>query len=144
GLAEVVRRVRPTVLVGVSGQPETFTAEVVRAMADGAARPTILPLSNPTSRSEAMPADLLTWTGGRALIATGSPFPPVPVGDRRVPISQCNNVYVFPGVGMGVIASGARRVTDGMFLAAARALAACAPATGASGTPLLPPLEQIR
>jgi malate dehydrogenase (oxaloacetate-decarboxylating) len=138
-LAEVVDRVRPTALIGVCGQPGAFTEEVVRAVARHVERPILFPLSNPTSRSEAAPADLVAWSEGRALVATGSPFPPVSWRGRALPVCQCNNVYVFPGLGLGVIASGARRVTDEMVLAAARALSACA-APGA----LLPPLEEVR
>jgi malate dehydrogenase (oxaloacetate-decarboxylating) len=141
-LLEVVERVRPTALLGVSGQPGAFTEEAVRAMARHAERPIVFPLSNPTSRSEAHPADLLAWTGGRALVATGSPFAGVACGGRTVPVSQCNNSYVFPGLGMGVIASGARRVPDALFLAAARVLGDCAP-EGGPDAPLLPPLEEL-
>jgi malate dehydrogenase (oxaloacetate-decarboxylating) len=143
-LAEAVRRVRPTVLIGVSGQPGAFTEEAVRAMAAGVERPVILPLSNPTSRSEALPVDLLTWTDGRALVATGSPFADVVYAGRVYPIAQCNNAYIFPGVGLGVIASGARQVTDEMLLAAARALAECAPAARDPVGALLPPLAELR
>jgi malate dehydrogenase (oxaloacetate-decarboxylating) len=143
-LAEVARRVRPTAVVGVCGHPGVITEEVVRAMAAGVERPVILPLSNPTSRSEALPVDLLTWTDGRALVATGSPFADVVHGGRVYPIAQCNNVYIFPGVGLGVIASGARRVTDGMLLAAAHGLAGCAPALEGTGGALLPPLRELR
>jgi malate dehydrogenase (oxaloacetate-decarboxylating) len=106
------------------------------------ARPVIFPLSNPTSRSEATPADLLAWTGGRALIGAGSPFPPVVFEGRTVPVDQTNNSYVFPGVGLGIIASGAARVTDGMFMAAALALAELSPAK--SGGALLPPVGELR
>jgi malate dehydrogenase (oxaloacetate-decarboxylating) len=143
-LAEVVRRVRPTALVGVCGQPGAFTEEAVRSMAGQVERPVLLPLSNPTSWSEARPADLVAWTQGRALIATGSPFPEVRYGGRTIPVRQCNNAYVFPGVGMGAIASGARRVTDGMFLAAARVLSECVAGSAASDGALLPPLHEIR
>jgi malate dehydrogenase (oxaloacetate-decarboxylating) len=143
-LLEVVTRVRPTALIGVSGQPGVFTEEVVRAAAAGVERPVILPLSNPTSRSEALPVDVLTWSDGRALVATGSPFADVVHGGRVCSVAQCNNAYVFPGVGLGVIASKARRVTDGMLLAAARALAACAPASRDPGGALLPPLRELR
>ena len=142
-LLRVVEHVRPTVLIGTTGQPGTFTEEVVRAMAHAAERPAIFPLSNPTSRSEAAPADLLAWTGGRALVATGSPFPDVVLDGQTYKIAQCNNAYVFPGLGQGVIASGAPRVTDGLFLAAAHALAGAAPVPGTVGAPLLPPLDQI-
>jgi malate dehydrogenase (oxaloacetate-decarboxylating) len=143
-VAEVVRRVRPTVLIGVTGQPGAFTEEVVRAMAAGVDRPILFPLSNPTSRSEAVPVDLLDWTEGRALIATGSPFGDVVYRGRTIPVSQCNNSYIFPGVGLGVVASGARRVTDEMFLAAARALSESSPALTEPGAPLLPSLTAIR
>jgi malate dehydrogenase (oxaloacetate-decarboxylating) len=142
-LAEVVERVRPTVLLGVSGQPGAFTEEAVRAMARHVERPIIFPLSNPTSRSEALPADLLTWTEGRALVATGSPFGSVAYDGRTLPISQCNNSYVFPGLGLGVLAAGARRVTDVLFLTAARVLSDCVPAQPGPDAPLLPPLEDL-
>jgi malate dehydrogenase (oxaloacetate-decarboxylating) len=143
-LAEVVERVRPTALIGVCGQPGAFTEEVVRAAARHVERPILLPLSNPTSRSEALPSDLVAWTEGRALIATGSPFSDVAYQGRTIPISQCNNAYVFPGLGLGVIAAGARRVTDAMFLAAARVLSDCVPRSAGADAPLLPPLEAIR
>ena len=96
-----MRNARPTILIGVSGQPGTFTEAIVRAMAGHADRPIIFPLSNPTSRAEATPADLIAWTDGRALVATGSPFDDVTYGGRRIPIAQCNNSYVFPGLGLG-------------------------------------------
>ncbi len=143
-LAEVVRRVRPTALIGVCGQPGVFTEETVRAMAAGVERPVILPLSNPTSKSEALPVDLLTWTDGRALVATGSPFADVVQGGRIHAIAQCNNAYVFPGVGLGVIAAGARRVSNEMFLAAARALAEFAPTAWDPTGALLPALAELR
>ncbi len=104
----------------------------------------IFPLSNPTTRSEASPEDLIRWTDGRALVATGSPYPPVRYEGRTIPIAQCNNVFIFPAVGLGVVASGARRVTDGMMLAAARALGEHSPArTDPSGS-LLPALRDVR
>ena len=126
-LLDVVRQVHPNILIGASGQAGAFTEEVVRTMAEHVDRPIIFPLSNPTSRAEATPADLISWTDGRALIATGSPFEAVLYKGRRYPIAQCNNSYVFPGVGLGVLAVGARKVTDAMFNAAARALADCSP-----------------
>jgi malate dehydrogenase (oxaloacetate-decarboxylating) len=142
-LGTVIANVRPTVLIGTSGQPGTFTEDLIRTMAQQVARPAIFPLSNPTSRSEAIPADLLAWTEGRALVATGSPFEDVVLDGKRFPIAQCNNSYIFPGLGQGVVASGARRVTATMFLAAARALASLAPAQSNPTGALLPPLEQI-
>jgi malate dehydrogenase (oxaloacetate-decarboxylating) len=144
GLLDVVKNARPTILIGVSGQPGIFTEEVVRAMATGAPRPVILPLSNPTSRAEAVPRDLLAWTDGQALIATGSPFEDVRIGGRIHRIAQCNNSYVFPGIGLGVRAAGARRVSHAMFMAAARALAACSPAHRDPAGALLPPLSDSR
>ena len=133
-LAQIVARVRPTIMIGTSGQPGAFTEAAVRAMAAAVDRPIIFPLSNPVSHCEAHPADLLAWTDGRAIVGTGSPF-------GVAGVAQVNNVYVFPGIGLGALASGARRISDGMFLAAARALAEAAPADGAA---LLPPLDRLR
>ena len=144
GLLDVVRNARPTILIGASGQPGTFTEASVRAMAEHAPRPIIFPLSNPTSRAEATPADLIAWTDGRALVATGSPFDDVAYGGRRFPIAQCNNSYIFPGLGLGVVAVGARRVSDAMFMAAARALADASPTRRDPAGPLLPPLADSR
>jgi len=144
GLLDVVRNARPTILIGVSGQPGTFTEAIVRAMAEHVDRPIIFPLSNPTSRAEASPADVIAWTDGRAWIATGSPFDDVLYGDRRYPVAQCNNSYIFPGLGLGVLAVKAQRVSDAMFMAAARALAGCSPARDDPAGPLLPPLAQSR
>jgi malate dehydrogenase (oxaloacetate-decarboxylating) len=107
-------------------------------------RPIIVPLSNPTSLSEADPADLIEWTDGRALVATGSPFPDVVHDGKTYRIGQCNNVYIFPGVGLGVIASGASRVTDEMFVAAARALAEMSPALSEPAASLFPPVKDVR
>jgi len=143
GLADVVRSVRPTLLIGTSGQPGTFTQEVVREMAAHVDRPIIMPLSNPTALIEAHPLDLLVWTEGRALIATGSPFEPVPYADRTYTIAQANNAFVFPGLGLGVAACGATRVTDGMIAAAADAVASLA-RPGRPGASLLPGVNDLR
>ncbi len=142
--SDVVKNVQPTILIGTSAQPGAFTEEIVREMAKHVERPVIFPLSNPTSKSEATPADLIAWTDGRALIATGSPFPAVVHDGREIGIGQCNNSFIFPGVGLGVIASGARRVTDAMFAAAARVLSEFSPASQDPLAPLYPPLEQVR
>ena len=143
GLAEVVARVHPTVLIGTSGKTGAFTEAVVREMAAHAERPVILPMSNPTALSEAAPADLIRWTGGRALVAAGSPFDAVDHDGVRYEIGQANNALVFPGLGLGVIAARARRVTDGMLLAAARAVAGLADIS-APGAPLLPRVTDLR
>lgn len=143
-LLDVITNVRPSILVGTSAQPGAFTEEVVREMAQHVDRPVIFPLSNPTSKSEAVPIDLINWTNGRALVATGSPFPPVDFEGRQIQIGQCNNAFVFPGVGLGLISSGARRVTNSMFVAAARALADFSPAVEDPTASLYPPLERIR
>ena len=143
-LIDVVSNVMPTTLIGVSGQAGAFTEEVVRIMAKHVDRPVIFPLSNPTSRSEATPEQLLSWTLGRALIGTGSPFPPVQWNGESLKIDQTNNSYIFPGIGLGVIAVEARRVTDNMFMAAAEALAAMSPARTGSSTALLPGVDQLR
>ena len=142
-LAEVVRQVRPTVLIGTSGQPGSFTEEIVRTMAASCERPIILPLSNPTSLSEADPTDVLRWTEGRAFVATGSPFPPVTVGQETFVVAQANNALVFPGLGLGTIVARASRVTPGMLRAAAAAVAEEVDATDASA-PLLPPVDTLR
>ncbi len=113
-------------------------------MGSAVERPIIFPLSNPTAKSEAVPEDLLRWTNGRAVIATGSPFPSVDFGTRRISIAQCNNVYIFPAVGLGVVASGARRITNEMILVAARALARESPARSDPTAPLLPRIRDLR
>ncbi len=144
-LPGVVEQTAATCLLGLSTVPGLFTEEVVRALAAHTERPVVLPLSNPTTSAEADPADLMAWTEGRALVATGSPFPPVTVRGRRVPVAQCNNVYVFPGVGLAVTAAKARRVTDAMLVAAAEALGAAAvELAGVDPAPLLPPVDQLR
>ncbi|MFG3292305.1 NAD-dependent malic enzyme [Streptomyces sp. NPDC048179] len=142
-LAEVVERVRPTVLIGTSGQGGAFTEDLVRTMAAHTDRPIILPMSNPTDLAEAVPADLLAWTEGRALIATGSPFRPVEQDGVVYRIGQANNALVFPGLGLGAIVSRATRVTDAMLAAAAHAVAAQTDATS-PGAPILPLTGQLR
>ncbi|MFI1002738.1 NAD-dependent malic enzyme [Streptomyces galbus] len=147
GLAEVVRRVEPTVLIGLSTAHGAFTEEIVRQMASACERPVIFPLSNPTSHAEADPADLARWTDGRVLVATGSPFPPLEVDGHEVPVAQANNVYVFPAIGLAVTAARATRVTDRMMVAAARAVGRCAARSATDGSrpaPLLPPLRDMR
>jgi malate dehydrogenase (oxaloacetate-decarboxylating) len=144
GLADVVANGKPTVLIGVSGQPGIFTEDIIRKMASAVTRPIVFPLSNPTSRSEATPQDLTAWTEGRAVIGTGSPFPPVLRNGRSFAVDQTNNAYVFPGIGLGVLAVRARRVTDGMFVAAAKVLADISPAARDAHAPLLPPVAQLR
>jgi malate dehydrogenase (oxaloacetate-decarboxylating) len=143
GLAEVVRQVHPTILIGTSARPGAFTEDVIRQMAAHVARPVVLPMSNPTELAEAVPADVIRWTEGRALVATGSPFGPVDFGGTRYAIGQANNALVFPGLGLGVIASRASRVTDGMLAAAAHAVAGLVD-TSTRGAPLLPPVETLR
>lgn len=142
-LLDVVRQVQPTALIGVSGQPGLFTEEIVREMAARTPRPIIMPLSNPTSRAEARPEELIAWTTGRALVATGSPFPDVEFEGRMLRTAQCNNAYIFPGLGLGVVAAQARRVTDGMLMAASRTLAAQCPALSNEGADLLPRLDDL-
>ena len=143
-LLDVVVNARPTVLIGVSGQPGVFSEAVVRAMARNVERPVIFPLSNPTSRSEASPTDLLAWTDGRAIIGTGSPFPPVERNGKYIQIDQTNNSYIFPGIGLGVIASRASYISDAMFMASARALAETSPARLNPEANLLPSVDSMR
>ena len=144
GLADVIGGVEATALIGLSTAAGAFTEAIVRAMAAKTPRPVIFPLSNPTARAEARPEDLIKWTDGRALVATGSPCPPAVLGGRAWIISQCNNVFIFPAVGLGVVAAGARRVSDGMLLAAARRLAELSPALADPAASLLPPLGELR
>jgi malate dehydrogenase (oxaloacetate-decarboxylating) len=122
-LLETVRHAGATVLIGTSGQPGCFTREVVEAMAENCERPVILPLSNPTEKAEALPRDIYKWTSGKALVATGSPFPPIEQDGKKMRIGQCNNVFIFPGVGLGTLASGAREVLPSFFTAGAKAVA---------------------
>ncbi len=142
--ADVVRNAKPGVLVGATGQTGAFTEEIIREMASHVEHPVIFPLSNPTSRAEATPADLLDWTNGKAVIATGSPFDPVEYNGVTHIIAQCNNSYIFPAMGLGIRASRARRVTDSMFMAAAFALKEASPALKDPTASLLPSLTIIR
>lgn len=143
-LRDAVRALEPTALIGVSGQGQTFTEDVVREMADINERPIILALSNPTSRSECTAEQAYTWTVGRAIFASGSPFDPVDLGGRIIVSGQANNAYIFPGLGLGVIASRARRITGDMFAAAAECLASeVSEETLATGS-IYPPLDQLR
>ncbi|MEA9356981.1 NAD-dependent malic enzyme [Bacteriovorax sp. PP10] len=142
-LLKTVQNVHPTVLIGVSAQPGLFTEEIVRTMHSHCARPIIMPLSNPTSRVEAHPIDLINWTNGAAVVATGSPFMPVHFNGKVYPIAQCNNSYIFPGIGLGVLAVRARKVTDLMLMAASEALADLSPLAQAHTGGLLPDLKDI-
>jgi malate dehydrogenase (oxaloacetate-decarboxylating) len=144
GLGDVVANARPTVLIGTSGQPHAFHEAVVRAMADRVRRPVIFLLSNPTERAEATPQELIEWTEGRAVIGTGSPFPPIQRNGRDFRVDQTNNAYVYPGIGLGAIAAKAHRISDGMFLAAARTIAEMSPAKHDPQANLLPPLVRSR
>ncbi|HUC58783.1 MAG TPA: NAD-dependent malic enzyme [Streptosporangiaceae bacterium] len=143
GLAEVVAAVHPTILIGTSTMAGAFTEGIVKEMAAHVDRPVILPMSNPTELAEAVPADLIQWTGGRALVATGSPFPPMRYGGTNFVFGQANNALVFPGIGLGVITARAVRVTDGMLAAAAHAVAGLTD-SAEPGAALLPPVEALR
>jgi len=143
-LIDVVRNAKPTVLIGVSGQPGAFSETAIRLMAQNTARPVIFPLSNPTSRCEANPEQLIEWTNGRALIGTGSPFGPVAYLGHEMHIVQTNNSYIFPGLALGILSSRARHVSDGMIKAAALALADLSPTRHDQQARLLPPLSSIR
>jgi len=143
-LSGVISKIDATILIGLSTVANSFTEPIVREMARKVRRPIIFPLSNPTVKSEATAEDLIRWTDGQALVATGSPFAPVDYAGRKITIAQCNNVYIFPAVGLGVVASRASRVTDSMMEAAARALGEHSPALDDPSEPLLPPLKEVR
>jgi malate dehydrogenase (oxaloacetate-decarboxylating) len=143
-LLDVVRNAGVTVLVGVSAQTGAFTEEIVREIARHTARPIIFPLSNPTSKAEATPADLLRWSDGRALVGTGSPFPAVEVNGKLVRISQVNNSFIFPGLALGILVSRSTRVSDAMIMASAKALAGLSPTIPDPDAPLLPPIADCR
>lgn len=142
-LEEVVKMTHPTVLIGVSGQPQVFSETIVREMALHVERPIIMPLSNPTHRCEGNPTDILAWSDDRALIGTGSPFPPIMRDGKWRRIDQTNNAYIFPGIGLGVIAVQAKTISERMFMVAAKTLAACSPTRIDPQANLLPPLTEI-
>ena len=153
GLTEVTKNISATILIGVSSQPNQFTESIIREMASKVDRPIIFPLSNPSDRAEAAPKDLIRWTEGRALIATGTEFPPVSFNGKTFKIAQCNNFYIFPAIGLAAVASQAKRVTDRMMIAAASALGNFQGAKGNNDEdgddadaelPLLPPIENMR
>ena len=143
-LLDVARNAHVTILVGTSAQTGAFTEEIVREMANHTARPIIFPLSNPTSKAEATPADLMRWTAGRVLVGTGSPFEPVEVNGKLVRISQVNNSFIFPGLALGILVSRTSRVSDAMIMASAKALASLSPTIADPSAPLLPPIADCR
>lgn len=142
-LEAVVTHARPDAIIGVSGQPGLFSQAIIERMAQNHERPIIFPLSNPISQVEALPKDIIRWSQGRALMATGSPFEPVAFAEQNYPVAQCNNIYIFPGLGLGVLASGARKVSDGMLDAAVATLAESSPARTDAQAPLLPLMDDI-
>ena len=144
GLEEVIKQAKITVLIGVSGQPGLFTQTIIKQLAKNTERPIVLPLSNPTSMTEGKPQDIMDWTDGKALVATGSPFPPSEYNGERFTVSQCNNSYIFPGVGLGVLASKATGVSDNMLMAASQSLADAAMDYNQEKGALLPPLSEIK
>jgi malic enzyme len=143
-LLSVVRQVKPTMLIGVCAEPDTFTEPILREMARHVDRPLVFPMSNPTASCEAKPSDVIAWTDGRALVATGSPFDPVVWGGRTIRVGQGNNAFVFPGVGLGVLVAEAREVTDSMFAVAAEELAACVSAEDLATGSLFPRVREMR
>jgi len=143
-LIRVIETYQPTIIAGATGAPGLFTEEVIRTMAMHADRPVVMALSNPTSKCEAIPRDVIEWTDGRAIVATGSPFDPVEYNGQMHTISQANNIYIFPGVGLGALVAEAREVTDSMFVAAADALAARTIAANTGDDSLYPPLRNLR
>lgn len=141
---DVVKNAKPTIIIGCSTVHGAFNEKIIREMVSYTKHPLVFPMSNPTSKSEAEPADVIKWSDGQALLATGSPFEPVDYKGKKIPIAQANNAYVFPGVGLGVIAVKAQRVTDGMLRVAADTLSDCAPAMHDKFAPLLPDLEDVQ
>ncbi len=143
-LLDVVKNVHPTILIGCSTVPRAFNQEIVTTMAKHVERPVILPLSNPTSKSEAIPSDLFKWTDNKVLVATGSPFPDVDVDGKKIPIAQCNNAFAFPGIGLGVIAMKAKRLTDNMLSTAYQTITALSPVNQDKSAPLLPSIKDVK
>lgn len=149
-LLGVIKEIKPNVLIGTSTRPGSFTEEIVREMGKHVDRPIILPLSNPTRLHEAVPADLLKWTDGRALVATGSPFKPVKGAwgkdgkEIEIDVAECNNSVVFPGIGLGCVLSRAKLLTDKMLVAAVEAVSEMSPALKEDGAPLLPGVDVVR
>jgi malate dehydrogenase (oxaloacetate-decarboxylating) len=143
-LLDVIVNAHPTILIGVSAQGGAFNQQIIEEMARYTERPIILPLSNPTSKAECTPEQAIEWTRGHAIVATGSPFPPVEYQGKTYQISQCNNVYIFPGLGLGALGSGAKEITEGMFLEAARTLAKFSPAIKDPTASLFPSIEEAR
>ena len=143
-LTDTIRNIKPTILIGCSAQPGAFSQDVVETMASHCERPIIFPLSNPDEKCEARPAEILEWSHGKALIATGTTFPAVEYQNRLLQIAQCNNALVFPGIGLGILAVGATRLTKDMISAAALTLSKFSPSKKDSFLPLLPPLEDAQ
>jgi len=141
-LLDVINNIKPTVLMGCSAVPGAFTQDIIKTMQKHTPRPMIFPLSNPTSRAEATPENLVQWTFGQALVATGSPFPPVTYEGEAISIAQCNNALAFPGIGLGATAVQAKRVSVGMLWAAAEALTTCSPVLKDTQAPLLPDIQE--
>ena len=144
GLEQVVREAKITVLIGVSGQPGLFTQEVVEDLCKNTAQPIVLPLSNPTSRVEATPQDIINWSHGQAIVATGSPFPVALYNGQQFEVSQCNNSYIFPGIGLGVLAARATSISDDMLMAASQSLADASMQYKKAKGALLPALNEIK
>lgn len=143
-LLDVVKNVHPTILIGCSTVSGAFNQEIVTTMAKHVERPVILPLSNPTSKSEAIPSDLFKWTNNKVLVATGSPFPDVDVDGKKIPIAQCNNAFAFPGIGLGVIATKAKKITDNMLSTACQTITALSPVNQDKSAPLLPSIKDVK
>jgi malate dehydrogenase (oxaloacetate-decarboxylating) len=143
-LPDIVRHFKPTILIGVTGQPRSFSETIIRSMHAGCERPIVLPLSNPTDNVEATPAEILQWTNGAAIVGTGSPFPPVALNGVTHEIGQCNNALVFPGIGLGAMVVRARRMPDEVFAAAARAAYEATGRTSEQGAAIFPPLSRLR